>query len=815
MPSLSETALRWRILLAAGVAAGALIGFGIVMWVAANWSDMHRMTRFALVGGGLAAGCLGAMVHSSARIPGALVAFLAIGGLFALFGQTYQSGADPWQLFALWAALGLPLALAARHDTLWAPWTVVAYTGLLLWARPNRSWFSSMTTDADLTDWALAIALLAGLFGVDRLLAPPGQARWAFRFGALLTMGLIAADGMDALTSTSVSLGMFGYAMLFLLLLATAFYFVRPMEFGLTTAAALAMDVLLILLLARIILSRSALADPGGFLGLGILSGGVIAGTAALLLRLPRRIAPAEQAETPDAAASDARTWPVTVLSGIGALLSTAPLLVFIGLAFGSMLSAWPVTIGMGAVLLFAAILLIRTAAPLTFRQQFGFILMTMAYALLTWGLFTLMKSGNAALVMAVLLLLGAIVCPSGWIRTLLGGAMAFALGIWIEMTMLGVRDVLHLRGRTTLLILAVAAAAGLLMAQRFTSKDRNGVQGLFGSLLTGFCAVTIIALAVASGRTFLFGGGLWGETGVPPGSGSLANWSIWRNPGLLPGIGALALLLWRGGPALRYPPALALGGVALVLSALTANLGPALLLMATAFVTGHRVLAALAAGAALWIIGAFYYWLGWTLTEKAALMIGLGLALAVLAELGRRAASDSAASSGLAPGIRTAFALPLIASSGIAAAAIAGLGIRDKEALIATGRPVYVALAPVDPRSLMQGDYMALRFALPTSDSFPGLPVAGTPYGVATVDARNLATIKRIAYGPPNVAADEIALRMKIKNRRLMLGTDAWFFKEGSGKKFEAARFGEFRVGRDGELILVGMADKDLQILR
>src|SRR5690606_24984268 len=38
--------------------------------------------------------------------------------------------------------------------------------------------------------------------------------------------------------------------------------------------------------------------------------------------------------------------------------------------------------------------------------------------------------------------------------------------------------------------------------------------------------------------------------------------------------------------------------------------------------------------------------------------------------------------------------------------------GIYQRERILADGQPVMLALAPVDPRSLMQGDYMALRFA-------------------------------------------------------------------------------------------------------
>ncbi len=40
-------------------------------------------------------------------------------------------------------------------------------------------------------------------------------------------------------------------------------------------------------------------------------------------------------------------------------------------------------------------------------------------------------------------------------------------------------------------------------------------------------------------------------------------------------------------------------------------------------------------------------------------------------------------------------------------------LSIQTKEDIKANGETVLLQLAPVDPRSLMQGDYMALRFAI------------------------------------------------------------------------------------------------------
>jgi len=55
-----------------------------------------------------------------------------------------------------------------------------------------------------------------------------------------------------------------------------------------------------------------------------------------------------------------------------------------------------------------------------------------------------------------------------------------------------------------------------------------------------------------------------------------------------------------------------------------------------------------------------------------------------------------------------------LLAGAGMLALVVANAAIWEKEALISTGQVVFVELAPVDPRSLMQGDYMTLNYAFP-----------------------------------------------------------------------------------------------------
>ncbi|UUZ46717.1 GDYXXLXY domain-containing protein [Massilia sp. B-10] len=81
------------------------------------------------------------------------------------------------------------------------------------------------------------------------------------------------------------------------------------------------------------------------------------------------------------------------------------------------------------------------------------------------------------------------------------------------------------------------------------------------------------------------------------------------------------------------------------------------------------------------------------------------------------------------------------IALTALAVLAVANTGIWQKEKLIAEGLLIFVELAPVDPRSLMQGDYMQLRFRmLPEIErtaSFDAL--SGRPHVVLKLDARVL----------------------------------------------------------------------------
>jgi len=155
---------------------------------------------------------------------------------------------------------------------------------------------------------------------------------------------------------------------------------------------------------------------------------------------------------------------------------------------------------------------------------------------------------------------------------------------------------------------------------------------------------------------------------------------------------------------------------------------------------------------------------------------------------------------------------------------ALVNWSIAGKEHHLAEGRIVYLELAPVDPRSLMQGDFMRLRFGL-ANEVYNALPkekhsrrwrqkiTAEDGKVIVSLDERGVGTYVRIDDGQP-LTLNEIALRYRIRKGTVKFATNAFFFQEGKASIYQPARFGQFRVDENGELLLAAMYDKDLNQL-
>ena len=139
----------------------------------------------------------------------------------------------------------------------------------------------------------------------------------------------------------------------------------------------------------------------------------------------------------------------------------------------------------------------------------------------------------------------------------------------------------------------------------------------------------------------------------------------------------------------------------------------------------------------------------------------------------------------------------------------------------LATGDTVLLALAPVDPRGFMQGDYMTLSYAL-ERDVFAALnrdpgsyPINEQGYVIVALDQHNVGQFKRLAANQPrNLASNEMALHYRIRNGVMQLATNAFFFQEGHGEAFEAAEYGLFRINDKGEPLLTNLVDDDFKVI-
>lgn len=154
---------------------------------------------------------------------------------------------------------------------------------------------------------------------------------------------------------------------------------------------------------------------------------------------------------------------------------------------------------------------------------------------------------------------------------------------------------------------------------------------------------------------------------------------------------------------------------------------------------------------------------------------------------------------------------------------------IWHKERIKRDGEIIFIDLTPIDPRSLMQGDYMTLNFrlaqeierSLPTVTSLDNAP--RQPSTTANERPRNgevrTASItldgKRIASFAAAGASNTRTIAYRMRNDRVWLGTNAFFFEEGRAEQYAKARYGEFRLdAASGEAVLVGLRNSELKPL-
>lgn len=800
----------WRLafLLGSGLFASAL-----VCWVAANWPHASAFQKLAGVQALLVITALLAvwrvwrkpddigMASVAANALG--LAAVLVGGMFALIGQIYQTGADPWQLFALWAVLLLPWCLALPTIFMLSLFAVVLNAALALFLMQAWHWSWEALAGALAAVNLLMLACREGLgqkLGLEDAWRIAPRALMAAVLGWWLTgflFGLIDdAPGTAALGWAGMLLGgaMVGVytrvrtdvAMLSML--------------GLTACVAL----------CALIFAKLGFQE-GLLLAIILLVLAFVFGARHLLA-----IVRAGRARVAD----DHEPWFISafrlILLGLAALLC----LLFVALVLEMNMTAIGV---LGIVMLVGGIWGLRTALDRPAARDLFMVVLVAGYAL--YIAFVLESDLGYGWGQTLLIVLPSLViyllCPVFILRF---GSALFGVGVVLMQIWGGYLDGVLWRTEDTVWfhmfyerLLALSLVALAVWHWVGFKPQRQGHVALAWAL-------TVLALVCGWWTPAL----RWGE-GVPTGAWVWI-WTLALLLALLP-----LYALYRASHGMK--PVLRLGSMFVLLVASVGWMGaPGVAVSLTWLLMGYvlkrRSMLVLSGLAVITYLAQFYYQLETPLLQKAWVLgaTGLWLLLAVAVLGWRRSSAPQSAQTSPTAGQgrgRAYLRAVILLVALLLILGVANTAVVQKERVWRQGQPVVLELAPVDPRSLMQGDYMVLRYGVALdiatqleedSDLAQKIRADGRGRMVLLPNDQHVHELLRIepwdaATVPPEEGALKLAFRLRGDD--VWVVTDAWFFPEGQAEHYEQARYGLFRVDAQGNGLLVDLLDEDARPLK
>ena len=271
--------------------AMVLLCSGVIFFFAYNWDDLSRYSKFAIAQGALILSLLPLLRLNLQQPAGQMALFAAsvlVGALLALVGQTYQSGADTYELFLVWALLITPWVVLARMPALWLLLLVLLNLSLGLaldnlairhlfepFAHPLWSIFALNISAASL--WILA----------THGSASTALLRWGGRVIALFCLLIITGLAIGYVNSWNNSDALtlpvwLGFSLLWLYL-----YRLRQLELTMLSAWAMAAIILCVIILAEVL--SDSIATEVLFLLLTLTVLGLSSAAAVWLRQLSQR----------------------------------------------------------------------------------------------------------------------------------------------------------------------------------------------------------------------------------------------------------------------------------------------------------------------------------------------------------------------------------------------------------------------------------------------------------------------------------------------------------------------------------------------
>jgi uncharacterized membrane protein len=198
-------ALQWRrfldqlLLWLAVIACGA----SLVFFIAFNWQELGRYAKFGIVELAIVLSLCACWYFDLDGLPGKACLVLTsifVGVLLALVGQTYQTGADTYELFSAWAIAITAWVLLARLGAFYLFWLALFNVAISLYYATFGGffgflfgWHEQLFLLFSLNTCALLLWEILAWRGVGFL-----QERWSARVLALASGALITALVLQA-----------------------------------------------------------------------------------------------------------------------------------------------------------------------------------------------------------------------------------------------------------------------------------------------------------------------------------------------------------------------------------------------------------------------------------------------------------------------------------------------------------------------------------------------------------------------------------------------------------------------------------------
>ncbi|WP_101776071.1 GDYXXLXY domain-containing protein [Pasteurella oralis] len=812
---------KYLALLFALLSAG-FFSSGVITWIAANWDYFSKFQKlygiqalfFITVGLGLFFYYREAKKANSSALFSLIFSFLSLvflGGLFALIGQTYQTGADPWELFAIWSLCQIPFLILFPNIASALLFATTSNTALIL-----ADHIVGNNLDSLLIGLNLILLVLYEYFG-EKL----KDTNWRV-LPKLLMLSLVGSFLSLMFRSNAVIISW--------LIVAGLIYYYKERRFDF-------LNLIILFIYAIISFHVKLLVESGNdfFSGIFLVTILAFASTIGGIIILTKWF----KAHNPIAKKVTWHIYPLFILL----------ILFCTGLFLATAIFTFELLDDEHELIYLSFTLLIITSIMHFSQKEENELLyiaidMLSAIGLIIYFIFFLFEAKSEAYfaLMLIISVFFYVLRTANWLRFLISALVIiaflhylgfFEFGWYIDEGNLPNQFVLSTR--QWLMILGLA----LYYYCAINSESKSGIILLPIAWSTLLIGLSLPNLDILKNWEF------FEPVAELPDIKSLFDWfdiitvyffthfnrDVWLLKSLtfllsITPIIFFLLLSRRFALSKKLQTILFFAIVLLCLSFIAANETLACIaLLLLAYLSVSRILFVVAVFGVVTNLAAYYYLLTIPLLYKSFLLMLLSIiwlcfTLILIRHIKSQEMVEERAESTVPNRKTLLIRVMLTAITALAIGLTTSYSIHKYEDVLTTGESIILKTAPVDPRSLMQGDYMSLNYEIlqDIRNAWYEDPPEGASFVYALLkrDELGITTLCRLQKDIPTNfegCTPDIYLPINVAQWWPRLPSQDYFFAEGKGEYYAQAEYAEYRF-KNGKALLFQLLDKNLNPL-